>query len=201
VRKIDILRHQMPKVPWELQDTVELYARESGRHAKLHLIPGGGYFARLTLRDSDKRLSLVQSGKTEELHEDVWFNVPNPNQVDGVSLAQLKSMGLPFLWPMISMVNGRCRQNYLPLDVRAMGVEGIKEFLERGNMWSGRGEFNSPEEQLRKAREWKKDEQAKFKAFHNDENRMEQRSKRRWRFKIPFVPVLKDIGSRANESS
>ena len=61
-----------PALPHEIQDEVELYARESGRTATLYFAPtqfAGGrclsasWIARFSLRCDDKRMLLWKEGK------------------------------------------------------------------------------------------------------------------------------------------
>lgn len=174
---------------------MELYARRHGRQGTLHFFLGGGWFATLSLRVNDKRMKLYQEGRAEEPPvEKVWFHIDNPGGTDrGVTLAELRALDEPLLWACIAMDNGRCRQRFLPLDITQMGAEGVKRFLERGNMWSGRGEYDSLEEQLQDSRERSKAATEKHRQDQKEANRHEQREKRRQRFKIPFLPVGIDL--------
>lgn len=167
-----MLNAGMIEIPWELQDEVELWARQYDRHARLHFIPVGGFFCRITLRPDDPRMKSFQEGLLEQPDppgEDVWFN------------------------------EGDGRGGVKCLDIREMGASGIKEFLEKGNTWSGRGEYDSIVEQQKKVAEANIEERGRLKAFEREENRKEQRSKRRWRMGIPFLSVLKDIGKKAKK--
>lgn len=148
-----------------------MWARESGRHGKLQFVPtffagdqaiAGTWMVRLSLRENDKRMLLYQQGMAPEPPtEDVWIHVPDESRKSG----------------------------YRALDIVQLGTTGIRSFLDRGNMWSGRGEFTSLEEQVRKAREANRAMLEKNRADQKEESRHEQRDKRRWRFKIPFLPV------------
>lgn len=188
-------RWELPRAPWDLREAVELYARESGRTASLHFMPGGGWFARFSLRSNDKRMLLWQQGMAAEPPtEDVWFHVPNPREHEGISLSDLKQTKVPICWPVISLKNDRCHMAFIPLDIVQMGTGGVKDFLERGNTWSGRGEFDSIEGQLRAVREANQKGKERFRATQKEESRHEQRDKRRWRLKIPFLRVGIDLG-------
>lgn len=159
----------MPKAPPDLQEEVELFARETGRTGSLHFIPVGGWFARLSLKPNDPRLRLHQEGMAEETpSEDIWFHVPKRGELN----------------------------EYEPLDIVQMGRSGIREFLDRGNTWSGRGEFSDHMEALRKANAANEDIDVKFRADLKEESRHEQRDKRRWRFKIPFLRVMIDLSKK-----
>lgn len=173
----------LPQAPADIADEVELYARESGRHATLHFIPTllmgrtvirGTWMARFTLKPDDPRLSVFQDGQAEEEPTDpVWFHVPNENEG--------------------AIIPGTFDQHkegtYRALDIVAMGASGVRAFLERGNMLSGRGEFDSLEEQVTKVREHNREVKTKLRAHHKEENRHELAERRRSWLKIPVVPV------------
>lgn len=191
---VRMLNSVMPRVPWDIQEEVELYARESGRHARVHFVPGGGWFARFTLRTSDPRMELYQKGLVEDPPgEDVWFHVQNPNEQEGLHASQLKSLRVPICWPVIRMENGRCRMPFIPLDILQMGPSGVREFLERGNTWSGRGEHSSHEEALNRARAAEKASKERLRSSDQEDARKMALDRRRWWFKIPFVPVGIDL--------
>ena len=170
----------MPTPPVEVADEVELYARQTGRHATVEYVPtllkgtrpvAGTWRVRFTLKPDDKRLSLYQTGKMDEPPtEDVWLHVPD----------QASPLG------------------YRPLDLVQLGASGVREFLERGNLWSGRGEYKSLEQMVREVRESNTRNREKHKQQQKVTNREEQREKRRWRFKIPFLPVGIDLQSKSN---
>jgi hypothetical protein len=156
-----VLNSGLPRAPWDIAEEVELFARESGRTATLHYIPGSGWFARFSLRTNDPRMRLYQEGHAEAPPtEDVWFHRPKPGGRPG---------------------------DFIMLDIEQMGRSGVRTFLERGNTWSGRGEFDSVEDAARKAMEANRREREKLRADARENNRYAQREKRRWRFKIPFL--------------
>ncbi len=162
-----IINAPLPKAPPEIQDEVELWARKSGRHAKMHFIPVGGWFAIVSLRSDDPRMKAYQEGMAEEPPgEEIWFHKTMPGRPG----------------------------DFEALDILQMGPSGIRAFLERGDTWSGRGEYASVEEAARKAEEHNQRQREKDRAFQKEESRNEQRDKRRWRMGIPFLSVLKNIG-------
>ncbi|KKK55945.1 hypothetical protein LCGC14_3069470 [marine sediment metagenome] len=67
---ITLGRSEAPRAPVEIQEEVELYARESGRHARLIFVPmqlggradDGTWVVRFTLRSSDKRMEPYHQG-------------------------------------------------------------------------------------------------------------------------------------------
>ena len=168
-------RQELPKAPVEIQDAVELYARQSrGGHGVIHFVPSampfkqngrticyGTWMIRFTLRPEDKRLQLVKTGKAsaEEVTEDVWLR---------------DATGTPF-------------------DIHQLGVGGVLSHLEKGNMWSGRGEFSSLTEQLQKVRQQNEAAQEKHRADQKDAAKATARDKRRSLLKIPFLTVNADL--------
>jgi hypothetical protein len=179
-----VRRDGLPVAPVDIADAAEEYARESGRHATIHFIPiqvererviHGTWLVRFSLRADDKRLQLYREGKVgEPPTEDVWLHVPDDAGFGG----------------------------YRPLNLTELGAGGLRTFLDRGNSWSGRGEFASLEEQTRKASEANDAMRTKLRADQKEENRLEQREKRRHILGIPFLPVLIDLkGSPAHAES
>ena len=163
-----VLNGGYPRAPYEYQDVVELWARGSGRHAKLHFTPGGTWFVRISLKNDDPRMELYKLGLVEEpMGEDVWLHLPNP--AEG------------------KVVNGEKQGAFIPLPLADLGTSGLREFLERGDTWSGRGEYMSLLEQRRKVNESNEDMRVKNRAFQKEESRNEMRESRRRRLKIPFL--------------
>lgn len=166
-------RQELPAPPAEIADEVELWARQSGRHARLHFFPtrfrhgrivSGTWIVRISLKLGDKRLLLYQRGQVAELPtEDVWLH-----ESDG---------------------QGGCRA----LNLTDLGASGVRQFLERGSMWSGRGEFGSLEEQLRKVNENNEAARVKNRADAKDEALAHTADRRRSALGIPFVGVVADI--------
>lgn len=178
--------------PSEIADAVEMYAREHNRHATLHPFPalirrGRGmnwtWVVKFTLKSTDKSLLSFQSGASAERPtEDVWLHLPNPRAGQRIS------------------GSNEMEPDYLPLDIEQMGPSGVREFLERGNTWSGRGEYASAVDALTKARQVNADRKAKIRAEQKELNRYERRDERRQRWKIPFVTVIADIGKRVKKA-
>ena len=165
-----VRRGEIPRAPPEFQEEVELYARESGRHARLIFVPtdvgregeinAGTWVVRFTLRSSDPLLEMYQQGRVAEAPtEDVWVHVAGPGNT------------------------------YKPLSIQQMGAGGLRQFLERGNMWSGRGEFQSLEEQLEHTRTANKEAREKTRRDAREKSVQRESQRRRWRLKIPFLPV------------
>lgn len=154
-------RNGLPVCPYEIRDAIEMYGRKNNRSASVHFVPGGGWFARFSLRPNDPRMVLFQQGKAAEPPtEDVWFHVPDPNGRTG---------------------------DYSPLDICEMGPQGVMEFLDRGNTWSGRGEALSPMDALRQNLETKEERRVQLRQRMKEENRFQQRERRRSLLKIPVL--------------
>lgn len=123
-------RRGLPQVPYEIRDAVEEWARGCGRHADIVYVP---YTdppipqVRIELKPNDKRLKAWQEGDADE------------KPVETVELVEYDE-------------EKKC---YVGLDLHQLGPSGVVEFLERGNMWSGRGEFNSLQEAVYAARQRK----------------------------------------------
>jgi hypothetical protein len=173
-------RDGLPVAPVEIADEVELYARAHGRHATVRFIPtrflngriaAGTWTVRLSLRDDDPRLGLFKQGKVDEPPvEQVWLHEP-----DG-------------------------KGGYAPYDLEALGSGGVKQFLEKGNMW-GRGQFASLSEQFQKTQDANAAVREKTRTEARAGARDMALDKRRSVLGIPFVGVLKDIRTRFRQSA
>lgn len=163
----------LPTPPVEVADEVELWARESGRHGTLRFIPtrlagrqvvDGTWTVRLTLRSDDKRLKPFQDGTaSEEPVEVIWLHEPDPTSPTG----------------------------YRPYNIMELGAGGVRQFLEKGNLWSGRGQFGSKtlDELAREAIDKNMKAGGVAKAAARENSRLRLRDERRWMLKIPFLPV------------
>jgi len=170
--KVTVGRSGLPTPPPEIAEEVELYARKSGRTGTLHFVPFGGWFVRFSRLCDDPRMRLYQEGQIPEPPtEDVWIHVDNPKagRPDG---------------------RGGHESPYIALDIYQMGAQGVREFLERGSVWSGRGMYASHEDALRKAEAHNEMRQSRNRQNAKETSRFRQRDKRRWRFKIPFLRPL-----------
>jgi hypothetical protein len=170
----------LPAAPVEIVDEVELYARRHGRTGTLHFIPVGGWMARFSLRSNDRRMIMYQEGRAAAPPtEDIWFHQNNP--LDGK--------------PTGEIVNGRPVRHgrYVPLDICQMGASGVREFLEKGDTFSGRGEFQSVEESVKKALAADDEAAVKLRAGKREDAKATARDRRRSLLKIPVVPVAVDL--------
>jgi hypothetical protein len=107
----------------------------------------------MTLRPDDKRMKSWQEGKLSEVPtEDVWLAEPNPEQ------------GKP-----IRGGNGLREPPIRPLDIVQMGAGGVRAFLEKGNMWSGRNKISSPEQEMKRGLDDHAEQIEKAKSAARDE--------------------------------
>jgi hypothetical protein len=123
---------------------------------------------RISLKHDDPRMELYKLGLIEEpVGEDVWLHLSNA--AEG------------------KVINGERQSPFIPLSLTDLGTSGLREFLEQGNTWSGRGEYMSLLEQRRRVNESNEDARVKNRAFQKEESRNEMRESRRFRLKIPFL--------------
>jgi hypothetical protein len=167
----------MPRPPPEIAEEVELFAREWGRTAKLHFVPHGGWFARFELKPNDPRMKAVRDGTAPEVPtEDVWFHLPHPRAGE--------------------VVNGVKQGPFIPIPLGDLGPSGVRRFLERGNTWSGRGEFASFEEAVKFMNDKNEQVRATNKKEAKEHARDHEKDTRRTRWKTPFLPVGIDLKSK-----
>ena len=123
-----------PMAPLEIQEAVQLWGRKSGRQARLVWTPAKRriwhegrwiwidtglecWCVELSLRPNDPTLRAWREGRLRQDSE----------PTETVLLIRWDS----------------ARQRYVPLDIEQLGASGVVRFLEQGDTWSGRGEFNS----------------------------------------------------------
>lgn len=165
----------MPRPPVAIADAVELYARETrgrGQHATLHFLPITGTMGcwqiRFTLKPDDPRLLLYQQGEVAEPPtEHVWLHEPLGPDEEAV---------IP-------------TYRYRPLDIVAMGPSGIRAWLDRGNLWSGRGEQDSLEQQVKDSVDAGVAQSAQRRAEAESTTRAVVRDRSRWYRRILSLPV------------
>lgn len=107
------------RVPVEMQDAVELWARSKGRHARIAYIPAmRTYVVEIELKADDPRMRGWQEGRLPvKPTEQVFLHYqPKPGS------------------------------SFKPLALEDIGVSGLMEILNKGDMTSGRGEYSSPQE-------------------------------------------------------
>ena len=178
ITQVRLGRGGAPTPPVEIADEVEQYARESGRHATLRYVPTllkgrkavlGTWRVEFSLKEDDKRLELFRTGRVSEAPaEIVWLHEPDPSFPSG----------------------------YRPYKLEDLGPSGVRNFLEKGNLHSGRGEHRSLEEMVRRVEEQNQVARTKYRQDKKEENRFRRREERRWRLKIPFIGVAIELGRK-----
>lgn len=163
---VSFSRADLPQAPHEVSDEVELYARESGRTGSLRFVPTlfvngailrGVWVLDFELRPNDTRMQLWRDGKMEKPPvEQVWLWEPNPKA--GQEIPGTFGQREP---PMVD------------LNIHHLGASGVRQFLEQGNSWSGRGEFDSPTAALESTREHNSTVKQKVKDQARDDNQRE----------------------------
>lgn len=183
-------RQGAPTAPWEIREAVELYARQHGRTGSIEFAVGPNvWVVKLSLRSNDKRMQLWQQGLAPEPPvETIWLQEANPNE-GRVIPGRYHPNGQP-------MREG----GYRALDIYQMGAAGVREFLERGNTWSGRGEFSSVEDALRRTHAKEEELRERFRERMREENRYERREDRRRYLEIPAVSVGIDLKNPKTEA-
>lgn len=157
-------RSDVPVCPPEIADEVELYARESGRTASPRFVPTlfignrimrGTWVIDFSLRVNDPAMQLWRDGKAEQPPvESIWLHEKNP--VAG---------------QLIPGTGGLREPPFDALDIHQLGAAGVRQFLEKGNTWSGRGIFHDLLDAFRKTREHNATVAPKNKADAQEENR------------------------------
>lgn len=167
-------RSAHPIPPAAVADEVELYAREWGRHGKLEWNPHARcWLVRFSLMPNDPRNLLMQTQQVEQT-EDVWLMEPHPER--GKRLA-----------------NGQRIGPYRSLDIEQLGPSGVRAFLERTNTWSGRGEFGSLGEAVKKNADDVRDHKRKVREDAREGARDLARDVRRQVNKIPLITTGIDL--------
>lgn len=121
--------------PPEYRDAVGLWARDHGRGGgDLVYIPAiDCWQVRLNPMPNDPRMEMVQKGKIDrsELYETI--ELMEPRSPEEIAASDDKSP-------------------YRPIRLEDLGIDGVLALLDKGNMWSKRGEFNSLQEAVVAAR-------------------------------------------------
>lgn len=176
-------RNGLPEAPPDIREEVELWARERGRTAKIHFVPYGGWFVRLELRPNDPRMRAFQEGRAPEPPtEDVFLHVFRQDY------DPKRHPAIPALIPKPGSA-----QQTVPLDIYQLGRSGVREFLEKGDTWSGRGLYSSHEDRMRKVGEANRESARKLREHYRDQAGRRARDTRRQRLKIPFIRMGVDI--------
>lgn len=179
-----------PMAPLAIQEAVQLWGRTAGRTAKLVWVAPnervwsddlrvfidvhGGlacWSVQLSCRVGDPGLKAWQEGRSKQAAE----------PTESVLLIEWDTKA----------------GQYVPMKLEQYGSAGIVGFLEKGDTWSGRGQFNSLAEAFHFAREQSKEGAAKLKQTQRNWSRDFMSDIRRQFFKIPFHRVGIDLRKEA----
>lgn len=137
-------RRDGPTVPVEIRDAVEKWARSWGRHADVVYITVTSPptpQVRIELKPDDPRLRPWQEGDADE------------KPVETVELVEWDDQ----------------KKRFVGINLMDLGADGVVEILERGNTWSGRGEYDSLQEGIVAARREKESKLERLKNWMRGE--------------------------------
>lgn len=168
-----------PTAPVEFADAVEQWARGYGRHATLKYVPlMGCWSVNLSLKPGHPDLKAFQEGRA------------SVEPTEGVLLVEWdEAAGPP------NKTTGNPMGEYRAVDLEEYGPSGIVALLERGNTWSGRGEFGSLADAVRVAATRNREEKERIKARLRDDARHLAADQRRQILGIPFVGVTRNLST------
>ena len=155
------------RAPLEFQEAVELHFRKSGRHARIVWIPEPvcQWQVRITMKPNDPALRAFQAGETAlEPVETVELTVFDEDE------------GL-----------------YIGVELESIGVSGLIDMLERGDMHSGQGDFDSLEEAMAYQVESQKKYRERLEKYVKDEVLAAGRAVRKRIMKEPYLRVRIDL--------
>lgn len=154
---------QQRRAPLEFQEAVELHFRKSGRHASIVWIPEPvcQWQVRITLRADDPVLRAYQAGETEE--------------------EPIETVEITYFDEEAGM--------YVGYELDELGVSGLVEMLEKGDMWSGQGKFSSIQEAMTWQVETQRNMRERLKQAMKDEAMAVARDVRKRVLSEPVLPV------------
>lgn len=164
------------QIPCEIADAVELWARQWGRHGTIGMNQALRCpVIELSLKSDDPRLKHWQEGRLKyEPKESILLHYQR-TEPDGS-----KSV------------------HFYPLNLEELGVSGVLEILDRGNMWSGRGEYENFQKAAQVMGEYNEKLKQQMKDAAVEEGRLRARDMRRQVLGLPLVSVPDNIGARSN---
>lgn len=179
--------HALPTPPAAVADAVELWARQYGRHATMKYVPLASppcWSVNLSLKPDDPALRPWQEGRASH------------KPTEGVLLIEWDAEA-----GEVSPITGQRSGAYRPVDLEEYGPTGVVELLEKGNTWSGRGEFGSLAEAVVVAATRSREEREKIKARQRQWARDYAGDVRRQYLKIPFLPVGVALGTEVTNDA
>lgn len=160
---------QERRAPHEFSDAVELHFRKSGRHANIVWIPEPvcQWQIRITLRPDDPVLAAWRAGELEE--------------------EPVETVEITFYDEEAGLYVGR--------ELDELGVSGLTEMLEKGDMWSGQGRFGSIQDALTWQVENQRNTQERLRNAMRDEAMAVGRAVRKRVTGEPILPVGIDLST------
>ena len=150
--------------PAEIELAVREWARKKGKTTRFRFVPEMGCWTiNLSLRPDDPMLAAWRSGKLKQAEE----------PTEGVILQEWDAQ----------------RGRYVPLNLDEWGASGIVELLERGDLTSGRGEFNSLQEAVAHQTRLRAETKEKTERMVRESARMKAREVRRVINDTPYHTV------------
>lgn len=163
------------RAPVEFADAVEEHFRKTGRHGRLYWVNNPPMWViKVTLRPDDGRLRAWQEGRLSE------------EPFEQVELVEWKP-------DAVTLPDGRVLPGYVGLPIEELGVSGLINFLEKGDVLSGQGEFESLSAAV--AYQWKnqREEYNRARLEQRDSAVRRAKDRRRTLLKIPFLGVGIDL--------
>ena len=158
--------------PVEFADAVELYARRHGRSARLRFVPFpvNSWAVEFEYRANDPRRLGIQQGRTDDKEVIYLWRDATPKEIARV---------------------GRWHRVGYKLD--ELGVSGMIDFLERTNLFSGRGEYSSVREAMKDQDDKRERGIEKIEKDAREDSRHAGMDLRRQILDIPYLPVGIDL--------
>lgn len=159
-------------IPHDIRDAVELWARQNrGTHGKIAWnLALNCAVIDFELRANDPRMKAYQDGR---LKHEPKESIPLHFQKEG---------------------GGR----FFPINLMELGVSGIITLLDKGNTWSGTGEYPNMMKAIGAAERGNEQMKESIRAAARDNARDRYRDQRRQILGLPFVNVPDNIGAKAD---
>jgi hypothetical protein len=159
-------------IPWQLSDAVEMWARERGKHATIGWNSATNCAViDFTLRPDDPRMKAYREGKLRfEPKESLLLNYRETDS------------------------QGREYGPFLPLDIEQLGVSGVINMLNEGDVQSGNGKYADMQQAVHAIERRNAQARAKMKDVAVENARLRARDDRRWVAGQPLVTVTTDKG-------
>ena len=155
------------RAPLEFADAVELYFRKSGRHATLVWVPEPvcQWQVRIEPREDDPARQAWMNGETD--------------------ISPVETVEITFFDEEQGLYRG--------LELDEIGVSGLIEMLEKGDTWSGQGEFDDIQDALTYQVETQRAHLERLKNYVKEEVLAAGRAVRKRIMKEPYLRVRIDL--------